>query len=132
LTDLNRWPADEDLPRTARLRARLALIPNTISGISLEALKDTALPAWTEDAEKQPPEPFQALSPGADAPDDRIAAVLSAARASRGRGDADGAAELLLAAAGAARSRPERTFLALWLLEVAERWSSGGTSERLR
>ena len=66
-----------------------------------------------------------------DAPDERIAAALSAARALRGRGDADGAAELLVSAAREARSRPERTFLALWLLEVAERWSSGGTSERL-
>ena len=51
---------------------------------------------------------------------------------SHGRGDADGTAELLVSAAREARSRPEYTFLALWLLEVAERWASGGTSERLR
>ena len=121
LNDPTRRPADEDLPRIARLRAKLALIPDIISGISLDALKDAVLPAW---ADGDPAAPV-------DAPDERIAAALSAARASHDRGDADGAAELLVSAAREARSRPERTFLALWLLEVAERWSSGGTCERL-
>ncbi len=122
MNDPNRWPAAEDLPRAARLRARLALIPESISGISLALLKDTALPAWADDDPAVP----------ADAPDERIAAAVSAARASRGRGDADGAAEMLASAAREARSRPEWTFFTLWLLEVAERWSSGGTSELLR
>ena len=121
MNEPTRWPADEDLPRTARLRAKLALIPDSISGISLIALKDTTLPAWA--GEGPAPE---------DAPDGKIAAALRDARALHARGDADGATELLLSAAREARTRPEWTFFALWLLEVAERWSSGGASERLR
>jgi hypothetical protein len=154
--DLHRWPADEDLPRTTKVRARLAGLPDVIAGISLRVLKATTLPAIKDDNAPAADGPFpgdatttedglleqlQALAreglaaPGTLEPpgdDKRIRRALLGARAFRARGDADRAVRLLRAAARVARLWPAWTYFALWLLEVAERWMDGGTCKRLR
>jgi hypothetical protein len=43
------WPADADLRLTSRVRQRLELLPNEISGVGLEVVKQTDLPPWRND-----------------------------------------------------------------------------------
>src|SRR5205823_5001324 len=64
--------------------------------------------------------------------EEQISAALLAARVLRGLDATDRAVQLLWAAARSVRLRPERTFFALWLVEIAEQWLEHVTSERLR
>jgi hypothetical protein len=145
------WPADSGLALTQRLRKRLASLPDEISGVSLKVLKDTALPAWRDDGLSdlterltagEPPAGEAALrdrlralpvpAPAAPLGDAELATVLSAARVLRGAGEGGRAAELLGGSAAVARRLPERTFFALWMVEVARSWLDDAAPPALR
>jgi hypothetical protein len=147
------WPAEDKEGPTGKLWARLAALPGELrdSGIDVDVLKDATLPPWKDSEPVALAGLVAGLGGAADAPevrqrlealplpaadpattDDQLATALSAARALRGLGAANRAVEVLRAAARAVRLRPERTALALWLLEVVQRWLDSGTAERLR
>ncbi len=145
------WPTEADLGLTRRLRERLALLPDEISGISLKVLKDTSLPPWKGEglaalAERlgagDPPadearlrERLRALPlPDAAAPatDAQVAVALAAARVLRGDDANVRAVEQLAACARVARRQAERTVFALWLVEVARGWLDDAAPPPLR
>jgi hypothetical protein len=137
------WPGDDALPLTRQLRERLAALPAEVSGVLLKSLKNTALPpakeadpaalaGWLRSQEAPPADEagatdrLRALVPSDRAgpllPEEQVPVALAAARVLRGLGDNCRAAQLLAACSRAARRRPEGTFFALWLLEVARAW----------
>ncbi len=143
------WPDGSNLKYTSSLRARLELLSDSASGISLTKLKDASLPAWkegdsgrlaariarAEEAATRDEVLIDELTTIVDGSptwtdDEELGDRLLAARILYGMSDGLGrrkeldafAVAKLVDLARVGKERPDCTFFSMWLLEVAASW----------